>query len=394
MSANVRPFVLMWCIYALAVVQLGPRIVGSGVHTDFRSFYAAGQLIRTYPSKLYNPTKQFQVEDSRVSKNSFMLFDHLAYEALVYAPFSMLDYMNAYFTFMIFNLFLLLAIFWTAHEEFSPVIPWFQPRPGLMLFIFFPLFFSLVQGQDSLLALLLYCITWRKLKSGKEISAGCVLALAIFKPQVAIPIAILIALRQSWRFSAGFLVASSLVTVLSVTMVGLTGMNNWLRLIHGAAESISAAGVAKQKVYELPLAMTNLAGLFSACKRLFPHSSMVFTVLLAICTIGLFVWCAAKVRRHDLKTAFAIATICGLLISYHLYMYDLTLALFPVALLSDRIPSYLMLLFFGLPIILIPLGFNSFFLLSIPLLLLLVSAIARSPHSIAPRSQPSVLTAR
>ena len=54
-----------------------------------------------------------------------------------------------------------------------------------------------------------------------------------------------------------------------------------------------------------------------------------------------FAWCAGVVRRCELSAAFSIAILCGLLVSYHLYMYDVTLVLLPVALLTGRYHRYM-----------------------------------------------------
>ena len=74
-------------------------------------------------------------------------------------------------------------------------------------------------------------------------------------------------------------------------------------------------------------------------------------MLRSIVALPVFLLCARAVRRADLKVAFSIAILCALLVSFHLFIYDLTLALLPIALLGKRINRYVLLSLFGLPLI-------------------------------------------
>lgn len=74
----------------------------------------------------------------------------------------------------------------------------------------------------------------------------------------------------------------------------------------------------------------------------------------------------------------SIAIPCGLLMSYHLYVYDLTLALLPVTFLAGRIHRYIFMSLFLLPLVLLGLGPRSTFLMAVPILAMLVNAIVSS----------------
>jgi Glycosyltransferase family 87 len=182
---------------------LGVAVASTGINEkwDFRSFYAAGYLMRTQPTQLYDLAQQERVQHAIISNDAFVLpFYHPCYELLLIAPFSFLRYSRAYFAFIAFNMLLLLAIFFAARPTFSSIVPVYQPRPGLMLFIYIPVMLTILFGQDSILLLLLVCIAWRQLEFGNDLIAGCLLALALFKFQIVIPMAALIALQRGWRF--------------------------------------------------------------------------------------------------------------------------------------------------------------------------------------------------
>lgn len=345
---------------------------------DFPQFYAAGYLVRTHPSHLYDLAQQGSLQHAILPVRAFLPYYHPSYHALLYAPFSLLSYRTAYSAIVVFNMLLVMAAFFVARPIFSFVIPWWQPRPGLMFFIFVPLLNAVVLGQDSTLSLLLYCLTWRQLKSGKDMSAGFFLALALFKFQIVLPIAALIAIRQGWRFTRGFLITSLGIALLCFGIVGAAGTREYVRLL--LAGAAIDKGIVAQHVMGLSpsLARTNIAGLLYACVGQFLRSHMGFNVLVAICSLAVFAWSARIVRHVELKTAFAIAILCGVLVSYHLLNYDLTLALLPVALLAGRVHRYILLAFFGLPIIVSRFGTDSFFLLAIPLLAMLIYTIETS----------------
>lgn len=396
-TVKARPFLLAWCICLLIMEFCGLEFVGNRVHTkfDFRSFYAAGYLARTYPSHLYDLSQQKQVQDTLVSPEvNLLAFYHPSYETLMYAPFSLLTYRTAYLAFIAFNLLLLLATLFVAPLGHLRNVLWLKSRPWLMFFLFLPLLISVVHGQDSILILLLCCIAWQHLDSGNDLSAGCILALALFKFQIILPIVVLVAIRHGWRFIAGFVAASIGVFLLCLGVGGFLGMSTYFHLLTGASSAVGKSALAQQRLSVFPLAMPNLSGLLYACGARFLHSAAAFDALVAICSLGLFLWCARVVRKSDDRTSFSIAILCSLLVSYHLYIYDLTPALLAIALVADHMQRYIVLSLFVLPLILVPFGSNSFFLLAVPLLAMLVLAMMSPDHAPIPASETAHISAR
>src|SRR5438477_12604830 len=110
--ASVRPLIaavllLMLFISAAGLLLMLPT-ARSG-HVDFRTFYTAGYMVRTGHGPAihdYQQTMKFQNE--LVSPAPVALpFFHLAYESLLYVPFSFLTYQRAYLAFFFCNLALL-----------------------------------------------------------------------------------------------------------------------------------------------------------------------------------------------------------------------------------------------------------------------------------------------
>jgi uncharacterized membrane protein len=244
---------------------------------------------------------------------------------------------------VVVNLLLLLASFLSVREVFSHILPVVQPRPGLALFLFLPVFFTLLQGQDSLLLLLICCLVLRSLLGGHDVRAGAVLALALFKFQIALPLLLLLAVRRGWRVVAGFVPASLLLVVGSLALAGTRNVAELRALLVACTLGPDAGSSAQALVYVHPAAMPNLMGL--TFTLLGPHVpgrvAFLIVMLLSVAMMGVGIW---RVRRTaDEVEAFGIAILCTVLVSYHLYLHDATLLAIPLALWGARVAGGLLL---------------------------------------------------
>src|SRR5712671_261469 len=90
-------------------------------HADFRQLYVAGYMVRTGQShQLYDYDVQHQLEDELVSREKLSLpFNHLAFEALLFVPLSLLPYTWAYPASILVNFTLLLI----SYRLLSPYLP-------------------------------------------------------------------------------------------------------------------------------------------------------------------------------------------------------------------------------------------------------------------------------
>lgn len=379
---STRPFLIGCGLFLLLMLYLGifaPRSATNGF--DFRSFYTSGVMVRTQPHALYDLAAQKQVQDALVSRENLPLpFAHPSYEALFYAPFSFGGYRTDYLLFLIANVLMLAAVFFLSRPLFEGIIPGLQPRPGLMFFLFIPVVIAIWQGQDSILFLLLFCCAWRQLHLGKERSAGVLLALCLFRFQLAIPLAIFFAVRRGRRFAVGFLAGGAAVAVLCFALLGVDGVVSMLQLMRTFSLSSDHGTLAQQAMAVHPLAMPNLYGLIHAAGGSHLSSPVAFGLTVGL-SAALFLWSLDRARRApDEATAFGIAILCSVLVSQHLYMHDASLLLPAFALLNGRVHNVLLLVTYVLPAALFFLaGSPWFFLLALPILAMLLAAcFARS----------------
>src|SRR5216683_6441143 len=99
-------------IQLLAWLVILPAAIGG--HADFRQLYAAGYMVRTgHAKELYDYNAQLQFQNETVSPAAVPLpFIRPACYALLFVPFSLVSYRNAYLTFLCLNLILLWVSFW------------------------------------------------------------------------------------------------------------------------------------------------------------------------------------------------------------------------------------------------------------------------------------------
>lgn len=341
--------------------------------TDFRSMYAAGVLERTHPTQLYSLDAQQDIQSRLVSQGEFTLpFFHPGYEAFLFVPLSFLPYSAAYLVFVCVNILLIALCVLVGMRVFSVVIPFLQPRPGMIVFFFLPLWLAILQGQDSILFLLLLLLTWNQIDDAHPFRAGLILAAALFKFQIALPLACLLALRQGSRFVKGFLLGAAGVALLSFA-ASPQSPSQFVALVRHAALAGGKLGAGGYQGYIFPGQMANFRGLFYALTRghLPPHTLLLVTLAVSVLFLALT---ALRIRRiNDELLAFSAALLACLLTSYHLYPHDLSPLLLPILAIAARRPRGNRALTFVLylaPIVFFFFtgGPNAFFWVSIPIL--------------------------
>jgi len=369
-SRSMKPFLVAWVAYL--AMMLGMVALKVFTETDFRCFYAAGVLARTDTSHLYDLATQCELQIGLFGREGgWTMFIQPPYEALLLVPFSLLTYKTAYLLMLIFNVTLIVPCFLLAQDAFSHVLDPWQPRPGLMFFVFFPLIIALMEGQASVRLLLLCCAAWHELRRGREFNAGLFLALALFKLNVAIPLALLFIVWRGSRALAGFVTGTGMVAALSFWFVGARGMKEFARLLVAASLVKGNSEYAQATTGEFPTNMPNLRGLIYGCGgRYLPHSWLLGVTLTVSAVVLL--WVAYLVRsEQDEATAFALAIIGALFLSYHIHAGDLTLLLLPMGLLAGRARPHFPALVsacFILPLLIVPFGIYVHYLMAIPVL--------------------------
>jgi hypothetical protein len=310
---------------------------------DFSEFYAAAQMVREGHGKsLYDLTLQAQFQSKLAAVHAYYL--RPSFETLLFLPFTFVSYRTAYTLWTLINLALLALVvsLIEPRTKVSLAISQYariRADAGLVLVIFLtfaPTTTCLLIGQDSILMLVVYTIVFVMLKLGAEFRAGCVLACALFKFHLIIPFVIILLLRRRWPALKGFAAVGSLLILITIAISGFGVLREYPRVLLFDSTHRQIMGFN-------PEFTPNIRGFFYLLGKGKPPSH-VFSWLTAIFSV-LALWWAAKNWRDDrFEWSFSASLLATLLASYHLYNYDLTLLLLPVAIVCGNLAQRMRLL--------------------------------------------------
>lgn len=357
-------------------------------HSDFRAFYTAGYMIRSgHAHSLYDYQSQKAFQDVLISSEQIALpFGHLAHEALLFLPFSWLPYRAAYFAFLVFNLALLAVsyrVFRPRMEKLARIYPWF---PAAIFVCFLPVVAALIQGQDSILLMTLLIAAAVSLERDREGMAGILTGLAMFKFQIALPIAVLFVVWKKWRFSAGFALTALAVGFVSLRLVGMAQAREYAQSL--ASMSLLASADERFKFAIYPDHMANLRGLVYGLAGARIAVSWVRAVTLVVSAAALL-WVAVRSSGKKGMDAMLVAIPTSVLVSYHSLIHDMSILLIPLVVALNRyidaeasgdaggrLVTRVAALMFAAPIVIayVP---SYFYLVSLPLCVFLVVLVER-----------------
>jgi hypothetical protein len=380
---------------------------------DFPVFYSNAQMVREgQAAHLYD----FAAENSfvqRVSDVARAPNNHLPYELLIFIPFTYLPFGAAHLLWTLVSLGMLVGVAALIRSAMSTGLSF---RDTLLTTLaFFPVWYCLLQGQDSILLVLLFAVSFWLWKRGRDDAAGFALAMGLFRPQLALPFVLVAFLAGKGRFIRGFIPGAVFVLLVSVSVVGVHGMADYARILISQGMQGSASELAQQWQVHLGL-MPTLRGLLWI---LLPStvSANSRNVLLISITLLALLWSAKGLRSakdgaaFDMAFATAVAAIA--LVSFHSLPHDFSLMILPLLIGASAFASVDARVDRGNPYTWVTVGFLLFFtplyfvlifaekvgLLALPafLFLWLIGSWGRSglPASVAPqrRVEPiSILT--
>jgi len=324
--AKLRPMVititsLMFFVSIAGIFLMLP--LGRSGRVDFRHLYTAGYMVRVgHAAEVYDYALYEKFQNELVGPAQGALpFNHLAYEALFYAPFSLLNYWHAYLAFLAANLIILVASIRVLRELFSPLTQIWSYLPVAIVVCFLPVAIALIEGQDSLVLLALFTAAIAAEYAHKDLKAGVSVGLTLFKFQYAIPVVVLFLIWKRWRFLTGFAMSASAVVSLSVWLTGFSGSVSYVRSIIAMSAKYSSANGVLYGIH--PEGMANLRGIAYV---LTGGSVSVTHWIVIIGSAAIMVWGALK------RPSLGGALLTALLVSYHQVIADATLLALPAGL--------------------------------------------------------------
>ncbi len=189
---------------------------------------------------------------------------------------------------------------------------------------FLPVTSGIVQGQDACLLLFLYVVALTASERGDEVSAGAALAAGLFKFNLILPLAFLLAVKRP-RLLLGFAPVAAFMGGISVAMVGWRGVADYILFLFRMENSGAGGAIVAGDMPNLRGVLAALAGTHLGAWL------MPLTLLCSAAVVAAVLWrmaLAGNSRRFD----FVLATAAAILVSYHAFSYDLSLLL-PASLL-------------------------------------------------------------
>jgi glycosyl transferase family 87 len=326
------PLLIFSLLVQAAVVWTQLEDIRRG-YFDFVLYYSGAQIIADgNGARLYDlgVQREYQQKVRAVSSDRDLPFNHLPYELVALLIPAKFSFSVAHLIWAGMNIVLLATIL---VRMFPFVEPNCRSLFALMLFGFFPTITALKMGQDSILTTFLLVETFVSLKRNHYIRAGGFLALGLYKPQFVLPLVGILFLRRRWYSVFSFLAGGLLVGAISLYMVGWDGLvglvSLWLPMVHRG-----------NVVW--PELMLNLRGLVYMILDLVGFSAATNPLTLALSILGygmtVRLW-RATVDENDrlFDLSFALAVVTTALVSFHLYSYDGTLLVIPLAIMLNEV---------------------------------------------------------
>jgi len=321
------------CLHAVFFLSLWQRIEAG--YPDFAVYYTAATILSEgLGHQLYVGHVQSDVQKRFTGQLPTRLgplpYIHPPTEALIFVPLTWLPFREAFVLWDLLNIAMLFGVALLLRSDVGALClipPW---EFVLGSIAFFPVFESLLQGQDSILQLLFCVLAWKALKKNTNVMAGCWFALGAFKFQLMLPIVLLFVIWKQRRVLIGFAAVSAVLALISVGLVGWQGLLHYPIYVLQIANTPSLGGVP-------PDFLPNLHGLIMGWPL---HlSGVVGVVTIALSSIGLFIFAARKGGQAfgpgKSGWQFLLAIAVADLIGWQTNIHDFSLLVLPLVLITD-----------------------------------------------------------
>jgi hypothetical protein len=314
--------IVLWAGLAIAFTAgAGDRSIAGPIKgADFLVFYTMGSLAGgSRAQTLYDVNAFHQAQVALVSESDAELYPPVypPQAALFFAPFSRLPFRHAMFAWSLITIALFGAIVRSAWRPVAKDLP-------DSLFVFaaaasFPPFWSLVlYGQATILILAAFWAGWLALERDRRFWAGMAFGLLSFKPQFAIPLAILVLVNREWKMLAGAVASVAIQAGAVVAVLGWSAMKGYAALL---PVMLQHADLLEPKPFQSHSlrALTRLAPTWIGLPMWAVLSAMVVLYMLRL-------WKS----EAPLRVRLGMVILASVLVNPHLIVYDATVLVLPL----------------------------------------------------------------
>lgn len=313
--ARARAYAVLTVILGLSIASYlfltVPERLTSSV--DFPAFYNAGRIINEYPrGSLYKrELQQTLYQEIAPAARTYLFFVYTPFFALLFAPVALLPYLPAFACWVLISLALFIVGFrlaWTAAS-----LPLRHFTTGFVLALSFLPFYSwcLLIGQTSAFGFFWLALAIYLDRKDRPFASGCALAMLLYKPTLLLLLLPMLAVTKRWRTLAGFCVGAAALGLVSLAVIGFSGIPEYLDML---------AFFSQSKATGRHLIFFDVDAFSFFLPILGNHAGLAVLALAAVVTPFLL-----RAWRRDPKGSFALAITWTLVLNFYVVIYDSTM---------------------------------------------------------------------
>jgi len=301
-----REALMLTLAFASLWIAYGVRVLPHGRSTDFLCFYTGGSFALDWDwHHIYTEAGQIARGKEFVPDGYHLMpFVRPPVYAIIMAPLALMPFAQAFWFWICAQSAILLGCWAWAWKRFSPeAAVW-----GALLSVG-PL--GIASGQDCGLFLALLCGAFVLGEKKRLFLCGLVLGLGLTKFHLFLLWPLVLLVQRRWRILAGLAVCGLGQGLLSLAIMGWSGLYGYAGFITHVGRFFSPENYLDINAILLNTGM----------------SSRPLLIILTALVVGLLLWSCR--RTGPLWMTFTLATAGSLLISPHVYGYDATMLLLP-----------------------------------------------------------------
>lgn len=323
--------------------------------SDFLAFYTGGNFyLADNMGSLYDISAQHEFQkgiSGAVIGDGTIIYMNPPFAACFFSLFSRGEFLPNLALWWIFGvalLFISILIFkneFDSLESYSPLCVLF------LCFSFFPTLLWFMYGQNTAITLMIYTSVYALLRRKLEFYAGLVFGLIVYKPQLGIGLALLFLFKRRYAALLGSITSAGMCVVVSC-IISSKCVFGYLELMQKVADMIRlphiTAGSVTGSQNILRYDTWAIHSYFGFSSLLLDSTSRVCTNALYITLVVISAFLILAVSRNtkwdpeqkQWNMMIAATLSMGLLISPHLFSYDLMLLLLPIGIVWSYYPGY------------------------------------------------------
>jgi hypothetical protein len=192
---------------------------------DFVYFYAMGRLLNDYPIEQLYDYKVQQTVCTKIHRLNTGIYGPIPYPpfvGLLFQPFALLPYFNAYLLWLAVSLILYLGGLFLIANRFLPHEPLERSLLYCLALSFYPFTIELmVNGQLSCIGFFALALAFYEEDRGSPLLSGIALSVCLYKPTLLVLFLPMLFIGRRWKTIIGFGIGGTALVILTTILKGI-----------------------------------------------------------------------------------------------------------------------------------------------------------------------------